>query len=104
MREKKNSLELWNFIFVALGDTNDGRNIASVLALKFEDFQEKNLEHYTWCLTWNAWRDRNGLSFYYYKRRRRRRKRRKRVTVKGDNTVRRVDFSKSEKGSFVEVA
>ena len=26
---KKNALELWNFIFVALGDTNDGRNIAS---------------------------------------------------------------------------
>ena len=76
MREKKNfSLELWNFIFVALGDTNDGRNIASASALKFEDFQEKSLEHYTWCLTWNAWRDRNGLSFYYYKRRRRRKRR-----------------------------
>ena len=32
---KKNALELWNFIFVALGDTNDGRNIASASALKF---------------------------------------------------------------------
>ena len=91
-----------------MGDTNDGRNIASASALKFEDFQEKSLEHYTWCLTWNAWRDRNGLSFYYYKRRRRRkrrrRKRRKRVTVRGDNNVGRVDFSKSENRSFVEVA
>ena len=67
MREKKNSLQLWNFIFVALGDTNDGRNIASASVLKFRDFQEKSLEHYTWCLTWNAWRDRNGLNFYYYR-------------------------------------
>ena len=48
MREKKNALELWNFIFVALGDTNDGRNIASASALKFQDFQEMSLEHYTW--------------------------------------------------------
>ena len=78
MREKKISLELWNFIFVALGDTNDGRNIASASALKFKDFQEKSLEHYTWCLTWNAWRDRNGLSFYYYKRRRRRKRKEER--------------------------
>ena len=36
------------------------------------------------------------------RRKRRRRKRRKRVTVRGDNNVGRVDFSKSEKGSFVE--
>ena len=47
MREKKNALELWNFIYVALGDTNDGRNIALASALKFQDFQEKSLEHYT---------------------------------------------------------
>ena len=61
---KKIALELWNFIFVALGDTNDGRNIASTSALKFQGFQEKILEHYTWCLkTWNAWRDRNGSTF-----------------------------------------
>ena len=60
---KKNALELWNFIFVALGDANGGRNIASASALKFQDFQEKNLEHYTWCLTWNAWRDRNESTF-----------------------------------------
>ena len=96
MREKKIALKLWNFIFVALGDTNDGRNIASASTLKFQDFQEMSLEHYTWCLTWNAWRDRNGLSFYYYKRRRRRkrrrRKRRKRVTVRGDNNVGRSIF------------
>ena len=57
------AVELWNFIFVALGDTNNGRNIASASALKFQDFQEKSLEHYTWCLTWNAWRDRNGSTF-----------------------------------------
>ena len=63
MREKKIALELWNFIFVALGDTNDGRNIASASALKFQDFQEKSLEHYTRSLTWNAWRDRNGSTF-----------------------------------------
>ena len=47
MREKKIALDLWNFIFVTLGDINDGRNIASALALKFQDFQEKSLEHYT---------------------------------------------------------
>ena len=34
-RKKKISLELWNFIFVALGDTNDGKNIPSASALKF---------------------------------------------------------------------
>ena len=51
MREKKIALELWNFIFVALGDTNDGRNTASASALKFQDFQEMSWEHYTWCLT-----------------------------------------------------
>ena len=62
-KRKKNALELWNFIFVALGDTNDGRNIASTSALKFQDFQEMSLEHYTRCLTWNAWRDRNGSTF-----------------------------------------
>ena len=45
---KKNALELWNFIFVVLGDTNDGRNIASTSTLKFQDFQEMSLEHYTW--------------------------------------------------------
>ena len=60
---KKIALKLWNFIFVALGDTNDGRNIPSALALKFQDFQEMSWEHYTWCLTWNAWRDRNGSTF-----------------------------------------
>ena len=63
MREKKNALELWNFIYVALGDTNDGRNIALASTLKFQDFQEKSLEHYTWCLTWNAWRDGNESTF-----------------------------------------
>lgn len=57
------ALELWNFIFVALGDTNNGRKIASASALKFQDFQEKSLENYIWCLTWDAWRDRNGSTF-----------------------------------------
>ena len=45
MREKKIALKLWNFIFVALGDTNDGRNIPSASALKFQDFQEMSWEH-----------------------------------------------------------
>ena len=51
------------FYICSFGDTNDGRNIASALALKFQDSQEKSLEHYTWCLTWNAWKDRNGSTF-----------------------------------------
>ena len=35
------------FYICSFGDTNDGRNIASALALKFQDSQEKSLEHYT---------------------------------------------------------
>ena len=60
---KKNCFGVMEFYICSFGDTNDGRNIASASALKFQDSQEKSLEHYTWCLTWNAWKDWNGSTF-----------------------------------------